>query len=73
MKYSVEEWEQMNLKVVAPESLRNNFIGIYDVAASDSGISQPQRRALERLAIARFASISLSLHSLCTHYCHIYA
>lgn len=73
MKYSVEEWEQMNLKVVAPESLRNNFIGIYDVAASDSGISQPQRRALERLAIARFASISLSLHSHCTHYCHIYA
>ncbi|XP_022853182.1 uncharacterized protein LOC111374704 isoform X2 [Olea europaea var. sylvestris] len=60
MKYSVEEWEQMNLKVVAPESLRNNFIGIYDVAASDSGISQPQRRALERLAIARTNGITQS-------------
>ncbi|KAL2516429.1 B-block binding subunit of TFIIIC [Forsythia ovata] len=60
MKYSVEEWEQMNLKVVAPESLRNNFIGIYDIKASDSGISQPQRRALERLAIARTNGITQS-------------
>ncbi|CAI9753733.1 unnamed protein product [Fraxinus pennsylvanica] len=60
MKHSVEEWEQMNLKVVAPESLRNHFIGIYDIKASDSGISQPQRRALELLAIARTNGITQS-------------
>lgn len=56
----------MNLKVVAPEIPMNHFIGIYDIKASDSSISQPQRRALEFLAVAQFASVSLSLIVRCT-------
>ena len=53
---SIDESERLELKIVAAEHLCNNFVGIYDIKASDAGISQTQRRALERLAIARFAS-----------------
>lgn len=49
---SVDKCEQMNLKIIASESLRNNFVGIYDVEASSCTITKPQRRTLERLAIA---------------------
>ena len=51
---SIEDSEGMDLKIVAAEHMLNSFVGIYDIAASDSGISQIQRRTLERLAIARF-------------------
>ncbi|KAH7867225.1 hypothetical protein Vadar_030631 [Vaccinium darrowii] len=50
---SVEECERLCLKIVAAEHLRNCFVGVYDITASDAAISQPQRPALERLAIAR--------------------
>lgn len=50
---SFEDSEGMDLKIVAAEHMLNNFIGLYDITASDAGISQIQRRALERLAIAR--------------------
>ncbi|CAK9179893.1 unnamed protein product [Ilex paraguariensis] len=57
---SIEESEKLNLKIVAAEHLRNSFVGIYDIKASDASISQPQRRALERLAIARTNGITQS-------------
>lgn len=50
----------MGLKIVAPEHLRNCFVGIYDIKASDAGVSQIQRRVLERLAIARSNGITQS-------------
>lgn len=55
---SFEDCERLELKIVAAEHLRNSYVGIYDIKASDAGISLPQRRALERLAIARY------LHSI---------
>ena len=51
---SVEEAEKLNLKIVAAENLRNCFVGMYDIKASNAGISVQGRRALERIAIARF-------------------
>lgn len=48
----IEEAEKLGLKIVACSQLRDNFVGLYD-KSSNSGISAPQRRALERLAIAR--------------------
>ncbi|XP_023749005.1 uncharacterized protein LOC111897275 isoform X1 [Lactuca sativa] len=50
---SFEDAEAIDLRIIAAEHLLNSFVGIYDIKASDAGISQPQRRALERLAIAR--------------------
>ncbi|KAL6996273.1 hypothetical protein U1Q18_006408 [Sarracenia purpurea var. burkii] len=55
-----EESERLDLKIVAAEHLRNSFVGIYDIKASDAGISLPQRRVLERLAIARTNGITQS-------------
>lgn len=54
---SVEECERLRLKIVAAEHLRDSFVGVYDIKASDAAISGPQRHALERLAIARFCLI----------------
>lgn len=58
---SVDKCEQMNLKIIASEPLRNNFVGIYDVEASSSVITKPQRRTLERLAIAGWGNASFIL------------
>ncbi|XP_057504442.1 uncharacterized protein LOC130787950 isoform X1 [Actinidia eriantha] len=55
---SIDESERLELKIVAAEHLCNNFVGVYDIKASDAGISQTQRRALERLAIARTNGIT---------------
>ncbi|CAH9114788.1 unnamed protein product [Cuscuta epithymum] len=57
---SVIDSEQMNLKVIAPEHLRDSFIGIYDADASVTKITSLQRRVLERLAIARANGITQS-------------
>jgi general transcription factor 3C polypeptide 1 len=56
----VENCDEMKLTVVAAENLRNSFIGIYDIQASDTAISLPQRHSLERLAIARTNGITQS-------------
>ncbi|KAJ4717806.1 B-block binding subunit of TFIIIC [Melia azedarach] len=53
----IEEAEKLGLKIVACSQLRDNFVGLYD-KSSNSGISAPQRRALERLAIARSDGIT---------------
>ncbi|KAL8170314.1 hypothetical protein V2J09_022118 [Rumex salicifolius] len=50
---SLEECEQLDLKIVANEQLRDCFVGLYDDKASTSSISAPQRQVLERLAMAR--------------------
>lgn len=49
---SFEDSERLNLKIVAAEHLRNPFLGLYE----DASIPSPQRRALERVAIARFVN-----------------
>lgn len=50
---SVEDAEKMKLKLVAKESLRDNFVGLYDAQSAISNISSRQRLTLERLAAAR--------------------
>ncbi|KAK1358500.1 B-block binding subunit of TFIIIC [Heracleum sosnowskyi] len=57
---SVEDSEKLNLKIVAAEHLRNCFVGLYDIQASNTGISVQGRRALERIAIARTNGIAQS-------------
>ncbi|OMO66113.1 B-block binding subunit of TFIIIC [Corchorus olitorius] len=46
----VEDAEKLEVKILADEKLRNNFVGLYD---ENVQISSQQRRTLERLAIAR--------------------
>lgn len=60
--HAFEECEQLDLKMVANEQLRDCFVGLYDDKASDSSISDPQRQVLQRLATARFVSSDL-VHS----------
>lgn len=57
---SIEKCEQMNMKIIASERLRRNFVGITDIEASDSKINDMHRQTLERLAIARTSGITQS-------------
>lgn len=50
-----EDAEKFEIKILADEKLRNNFVGLYD---ENVQISSQQRRTLERLAIARFAFVN---------------
>ncbi|XP_019058110.1 PREDICTED: uncharacterized protein LOC104813957 [Tarenaya hassleriana] len=45
----LEDAEELDLRIVAGEKLRDNFVGLYE----NTNISTVQRRVLERLAIAR--------------------
>ncbi|CAN1286791.1 hypothetical protein LINPERPRIM_LOCUS19417 [Linum perenne] len=54
----VEDAEKLKLKIVAKEHLRDSFVGLYDVPST--GFNPLQRRALERLAIAREDGITQS-------------
>lgn len=56
---SFEDAERLNLKIVAEDHLRDSFVGLYNVRSAGSNMSAPQRRVLERLAIARFVVITL--------------
>ncbi|GER53573.1 B-block binding subunit of TFIIIC [Striga asiatica] len=60
VKRTVEECEKMNVKIVAPESMRKSFLGIYEMESSESGLSDIQRLILERLAVARTNGIAQS-------------
>ncbi|KAL6557503.1 hypothetical protein OROMI_017853 [Orobanche minor] len=60
MKCTVEECEKMNVKIVAPESMRKSFLGIYEMEAPESSLSDFQRLILERLAVARKNGIAQS-------------
>lgn len=55
---SFEDAQKLNLKVFAKEHLRDNFVGLYNVQSANANMSSPQRRALERLAIARTNGIT---------------
>ncbi|WOK98866.1 hypothetical protein Cni_G07578 [Canna indica] len=57
---SMEEAERIGVKIVAGEHLRDCFLGIYDLKASASEISQIQRAALERLAASRTNGVTQS-------------
>ncbi|KAG6669097.1 hypothetical protein CIPAW_01G219400 [Carya illinoinensis] len=57
---SLEDAQNLNLKIVAKEHLRDNFVGLYNVQSANANMSSPQRRALERLAIARTNGITQS-------------
>lgn len=57
---SFEDAEKLVLNVVAAEHLRNCFVGLYDIKAGDAGVSAPQRRVLERLAVARTDGVTQS-------------
>ncbi|KAK6911874.1 B-block binding subunit of TFIIIC, partial [Dillenia turbinata] len=52
--------ERLQIKIIAEEQLRDCFVGLYDIKSSDAGISDIQRRTLERLAIARSSGITQS-------------
>ncbi|KAK6148741.1 hypothetical protein DH2020_016266 [Rehmannia glutinosa] len=60
IKCTVEECEKMNVKIVAPEAMRKSFLGIYEMEASESSLSDTQRLILERLAVARTNGIAQS-------------
>ncbi|CAA0814592.1 B-block binding subunit of TFIIIC [Striga hermonthica] len=60
VKRTVEECEKMDVKIVAPESMRKSFLGIYEMESSESGLSDMQRLILERLAVARTNGIAQS-------------
>ncbi|XP_039060768.1 uncharacterized protein LOC120204817 isoform X2 [Hibiscus syriacus] len=49
--------EKLNIIILAHETLRNNFVGLYD---ENVQISSQQRRTLERLAIARTNGVTQS-------------
>ncbi|KAJ0006939.1 hypothetical protein Pint_29068 [Pistacia integerrima] len=49
----LEDAEKLGVKIVASLQLRDNFVGLYDTSAANSNLSAPQRRTLERLAVAR--------------------
>ncbi|KAJ8464908.1 hypothetical protein OPV22_027460 [Ensete ventricosum] len=57
---SLEEAQRVGVKIVAEDHLRDSFLGIYDLKASSSDISQIQRAALERLAAARTNGVTQS-------------
>ncbi|KAK6264270.1 hypothetical protein SCA6_019704 [Theobroma cacao] len=52
-----EDAEKFEIKILADEKLRNNFVGLYD---ENVQISSQQRRTLERLAIARTNGVTQS-------------
>ncbi|XVE51875.1 hypothetical protein DITRI_Ditri02bG0076100 [Diplodiscus trichospermus] len=52
-----EDAEKLDVKIIADEKLRNNFVGLYD---ENVQISSQQRRTLERLAIARTNGVTQS-------------
>lgn len=52
-----QDAENLNLKLVAEERLRDNFLGLYNVHSANVSIPVKQRRSLQRLATARFGPI----------------
>lgn len=58
---SYHDAENLNLKFVAEERLRDNFLGLYNVQSANASISLLQRRTLQRLAAVRFGSTCFSL------------
>ncbi|XP_047958329.1 uncharacterized protein LOC125203869 isoform X2 [Salvia hispanica] len=53
IRYTAEECEAMDVKIVAPEAMRRSFLGLYDAGIPESSSADIQRLILERLALAR--------------------
>ncbi|XP_062008741.1 uncharacterized protein LOC133725476 isoform X1 [Rosa rugosa] len=51
--HSFQDSEKLNLKLVADEALRNNFMGLYNVDSVNANLSAVQRHTLERVVMAR--------------------
>ncbi|VYS49448.1 unnamed protein product [Arabidopsis thaliana] len=49
----LEDALRLDLRIIANENLRANFVGLYDTQSNNTTIPAIQRRVLERLAIAR--------------------
>ncbi|CAH2037163.1 unnamed protein product [Thlaspi arvense] len=49
----LEEAQGLDLRIIANEKLRGNFVGLYDAQSNNTTISAVQLRLLERLAVAR--------------------
>lgn len=56
--FSFQDAENLNLKLVADECLRNNFMGLYNVDSANANLSLVQRQTLERVVMARFGCSS---------------
>ncbi|XP_072956159.1 uncharacterized protein [Typha angustifolia] len=54
----LDEAERLELRIIAADKIRDNFLGIYDLKAANAEISAIQRTALERLAAARTNGIT---------------
>ncbi|XP_058097979.1 uncharacterized protein LOC131242975 isoform X2 [Magnolia sinica] len=57
---TVQGSEKLGLKIIAPERLRDSFLGLDDLKAADGKTSEDQRRLLERIAITRTNGITQS-------------
>ncbi|CAE5957756.1 unnamed protein product [Arabidopsis arenosa] len=57
----LEEALRLDLRIVANEKLRGNFVGLYDAQSNNTTISAIQRRVLERLAVARANGVAQNL------------
>ncbi|KFK36232.1 hypothetical protein AALP_AA4G095200 [Arabis alpina] len=57
----LEEAQRLDLRIVANEKLRGNFVGLYDAQSNNTTISPIQRRVLERLAVARGNGVAQNL------------
>lgn len=49
----LEDALRLDLRIIANEKLRANFVGLYDAQSNNTTIPAIQRRVLERLAVAR--------------------
>nr|XP_004292600.2 PREDICTED: uncharacterized protein LOC101292186 isoform X2 [Fragaria vesca subsp. vesca] len=57
---SFRDAENLNLKLVADQPLRNNFLGLYDVRSAADAMCAYQRKTLERVAAAGSKGITQS-------------
>lgn len=57
----LEDAHRLDLRIIANEKLRGNFVGLYDAQSNNTTISAVQRRVLERLAVARSNGVAQNL------------
>lgn len=50
---SFEDSERLDVKVVADENLRDNFLGIYEQKLAGNDLTKIQRRLIDRIAFSR--------------------
>lgn len=50
---SFEDSERLDVKVVADEDLRDNFLGIYEQKLAGNDLTKIQRRLIDRIALSR--------------------